>query len=152
MKFDAEIILDNNVIIHQFSKKVVQIFTKLISEYFDLWKDIDFAKFSFENWMRISLKSNWKQRIFDKIKIYSLNKKNKELVDEIFDKLHESDRFSWTDEFTSFSYSVFCVWKKINEKKKNRSIVDIRNLNVITQSNVYSLSLQFDIISIVLDC
>ena len=152
VKSDAEIILDNDVIIHQFNKKVVQIFTKLISKYFDLWKDIDFAKFSFKNWMRISLKSNWKQRIFDKTKIYSLNKKNKELVDEIFDKLHESNRLNWIDEFTSFSYSVFCVWKKVNEKKKDRSIVNIRNLNAITQSNVYSLSLQFDIISVVLDC
>ena len=102
--------------------------------------------------MRISLKSDWKQRIFDKTKIYSLDKKNKELVDEIFDKLHESDRFSWTDEFIFFNYFVFCVWKKVNDKKKNRSIVDIRDLNAIIQSDVYSLFLQFNIISVVIDC
>ena len=152
VKSDAKIILDNDVIIHQFSKKVVQIFTKLISKYFDLWKDIDFAKLSSENWMRISLKSNWEQRISDKTKIYSLVKNHKEFVDEIFDKLHESDRLSWIDESTSFSYSVFCVWKKVNEKKKDRSIVDIRDLNAIIQSDVYFLFLQFDIISIVFDC
>ena len=102
--------------------------------------------------MRISLKSDWEQRISEKTKIYSLNKKNRKLVDEIFDKLHESDRLSWTDEFILFSYFVFCVWKEINDKKKNRSIVDIRDFNVITQSNVYSLSLQFNIIFAVIDC
>ena len=102
--------------------------------------------------MRISLKSNWKQRISDKTKIYSLDKKNRELVDETFDKLHEFDRFSWTDEFISFDYSVFCVWKKINDKRKNRSVMNIRDLNAITQSDVYFLLFQFDIISAVLEC
>ena len=81
--------------------------------------------------MKISFKSNWKQKIFDKIKIYSLNKKNKKFVDEIFDKLHESNRFNWTNEFIFFNYFVFCVWKEINDKKKNRSIVNIRDFNII---------------------
>ena len=102
--------------------------------------------------MKISLKSNWEKRIFDKTKIYSLNKKNREFVDEIFDKLHESDRFSWTNESIFFSYFVFCVWKEINDKKKNRSIVNIRDFNAIIQSNVYFLFLQFNIISVVIDC
>ena len=136
-----EIIFENVVAIHQFSKNAVKTFTTLIFEYFDLWKDIDFAQFSQKNWMRISLKSDWKQRISEKIKIYSLNKKNRKLVDEIFDKLHESDRLNWTNEFIFFNYSVFCVWKEINDKKKNRSIVDIRDFNAIIQSNVYSLFL-----------
>ena len=152
VKFVAKIVFENDVIIHRFSKNVVKIFTILIFEYLDLWKNIDFAQFFQKNWMRISLKSDWEQRIFGKTKIYSLNKKNREFVDEIFDKLHESNRFSWTNEFISFSYFVFCVWKKINDQKKNRSIVDIRDFNAIIQSNVYFLFLQFNIIFAVIDC
>ena len=152
LKLSTKIIFDNDVIIHRFSDDVVQIITKLMSIYFDIWKDTDFVKLFQKNWMRISLKSNWKQRIFDKAKIYSLNKKNRKLVDETFDKLHESDKLNWIDEFISFSYSVFCVWKEINDKKKNRFVVNIRDFNAIIQSNVYFLSLQFDIISIVLEC
>ena len=152
MKFSTKIVLNNEIIIHKFSDDVVQTFSKLIIDYSDIWKNIDFAKLSQKNWMRISFKSNWKQRIFDKIKIYSLNKKNKEFVDETFDKLHESDRFNWTNEFISFRYSVFCVWKKINDKRKNQSMMNNKNLNAITQSDVYSLFLQFDIISVVLEC
>ena len=152
VKSIAKIVLENDVIIHRFSKNAVKTFTALMSQYSDLWKDTDFAELSQQNWMRISLKSDWKKRIFDKVKIYSLNKKNRKLVDEIFDKLHESDKLSWTDEFIFFSYFVFCVWKEINDKKKDRSIVNIRDFNAITQSNVYSLFLQFNIIFVVIDC
>ena len=87
----------------------MQTFTKLTIDYSNIWKNIDFAKLFQKNWMRISLKSNWKQKIFDKIKIYSLNKKNRKFVDEIFDKLHEFDKLNWTNEFISFNYSMFCV-------------------------------------------
>ena len=152
VKSVAKIVFENDVTIHRSSKNAVKAFTALMSQYSDLEKDTDFAELSQQNWMRISLKSDWEQRIFDKTKIYSLNKKNRKLVDEIFDKLHESDRLSWTNEFIFFNYSVFCVWKKVNDKKKNRSIVDIRDFNAITQSNVYSLFLQFNIISVVIDC
>lgn len=47
---------------------------------------------------------------------------------------------------------MFCVWKTINNERKRCVVVDIRDLNVIIQSNVYSLSLQIDIILIVRDC
>ena len=151
-KFVAKIIFENDVIIHRFNKNAVKTFTDLIIEYLDLWKNIDFVQLFQKNWMRISFKSDWKQRIFDKTKIYSLNKKNRKFVDEIFDKLHESNRFNWTNDFILFSYFVFCVWKKINDQKKSRSIVNIRDFNAIIQSNVYFLFLQFNIIFVVIDC
>ena len=118
VKFVTKIVFENDVTIYRSSKNAVKTFTILIFEYLDLWKNIDFAQFSQENWMRISLKSDWKQRISDKTKIYSLNKKNRKLVDEIFDKLHESNKLNWTNESIFFNYFVFCVWKKINDKKK----------------------------------
>ena len=147
-----EIIFDNDVIIHHFNDEAIKIFNKLIEKYFDFWKNIEFVVLSKKNWMRIFLKSDWEQKISDKIKIYFLNKKNREFVNETFDKLHESKRLNWTKNSTSFSYSVFCVWKNVNDEMKKRSIINIRDLNNITQSNVYSLSLQFDIIFVVLNC
>ena len=148
----SKVILNNDITIHRFSNVVVQTFTDIVEKYFDLWKKTNFADLSKENWMRISLKTDWKSRIFDKVKIYSLSTRDKELIDVIFDKLHEFDKFNWIEKFTSFNYFVFCVWKNVNDEKKRRVVVDIRELNVITQSDVYSLSLQIEMIFVVLEC
>ena len=59
---------------------------------------------------------------------------------------------NWTNRETSFSFSVFVVWRNSSENKKKRVVVDIRNLNAISQSDAYSLSLQNDIIQTVQKC
>ena len=150
--FASKIIFNNDITIHRFSDVVVQTFTDIVEEYFDLWKKTDFADLSKENWMRIFFKIDWESRISDKVKIYSLSTKDKKLIDVIFDKLHEFDKLNWIEEFTFFSYFVFCVWKNVNDEKKRRVVVDIRKLNVITQFDVYSLSLQTEMIFVVLEC
>ena len=48
--------------------------------------------------------------------------------------------------------SSFCVWKNVDDEKKNRVVVNIKDLNVITQFDAYSLSLQTNIIIAVRDC
>jgi hypothetical protein len=68
------------------------------------------------------------------------------------DDLQIKKRLKFTIESTSFSYSVFVVWKTINDKKKKRVIVDIRNLNFIILSDAYSLSLQKNIIAAIKEC
>ena len=148
----TKIVFQNDVIIHRFNDEIVKVFNKLIDEYSNFWKNIEFVVLSKENWMKIFLKFDWKQRIFDKIKMYFLSKKNCEFVNEIFDKLHEFERLNWTKKFMSFSYFVFCVWKNVNDENKKRSIINIRDFNNIIQSNVYFLSFQFDIIFVVLNC
>ena len=102
--------------------------------------------------MRISLKFDWKSRTSSKIKIYSFDQRDRNFVDKTFDEFHEQNRLFWIIDSTSFSYSAFVVWKNVDDEKKNKIIVNIRELNVITQSNVYFLSLQIDIISIVRNC
>jgi hypothetical protein len=102
--------------------------------------------------MRISLRSDWEIRIFEKTKIYSWKTENKKLVDQIFDDLHAKKRFKYTSESTSFSYSVFVVWKVINDQKKDRVVIDIRDLNAIILFDAYSLSLQSDVISAMKEC
>ena len=68
--------------------------------------------------------------------MYSLSTKNKKLIDEIFDKFHESNKLNWTKNFISFNYSIFCVWKIINNKKKTsnslwRAYIKCYSTNII---------------------
>ena len=147
----VELVLFNEIIIHQF--EIIDSFIKIVKNFFSLWQNIDFVKISEQNWMRISLKSDWKSRVFDKIKVYSLRARNRKLMNKIFDELHVVDKMFWINEFTFFFYSIFCVWKlDADDQRKKRIVIDIRDLNVITQSNVYFLSLQNEIIVAVRHC
>ena len=147
-----DVMMINDVTAHNSFKKAITEFNTLINEYLKLWTDQSFVNFSEKNWMRLSLKFDWKSKVKDKIKIYSLNVRNKTVVDDTFNKLQAQERFSWTKKITSFSYSCFVIWKNSFEKKKSRVMIDIRNLSAILQSNVYSLSLQNDIIQTVQEC
>ncbi len=142
----------NDVTIHNSNLIVIFIFKIIIDDYFNLWKSEKFVKLSKNQWMRISLKFDWEIRIFEKIKIYSLRTENKKLVDQIFDDLHAKKRLKYTIESTSFSYSVFVIWKMINDQKKNQIVIDIRDLNAIILFDAYSLSLQSDVISAIKKC
>jgi hypothetical protein len=138
---NSDIIFSNDVIIHEFDLVVVFTFKIIVNKFFDLWKSEDFVKLLIEQWMRISLKFDWETRISEKIKIYSLRLKKKKLMNQIFDNLQTKSRLKFTIEFISFNYLVFVVWKTVNEKKKNRVVVDIKDLNFIVLSNAYFLSL-----------
>ena len=147
----SDLIMSNDVIIHQSAD--TNILVVIVDEFFALWTNVDFAQLSEKNWMRIFLKSDWKDRVSEKTKVYSLEVRDRELVNKIFDELHEQRRMSWTDVFTFFSYSVFCVWKKnVVDESKSRVIVNIRDLNAIIVSDAYFLFLQSDIIVVVRDC
>jgi hypothetical protein len=149
---DQNIIHKTDVIIHNFTSQTVFIFSNLIEQYSDLWKSEEFVKLFENEWMRISLRSNWKTKIFGKVKIYSLETENKKLVDQTFNDLQAKERLKYIIKSTFFSYSVFVVWKTVNDKKKKRMIIDIRELNFITLLDAYFLFLQSNIISTVKKC
>ena len=88
----SEVILFNDVIIHQ--SNVTQSFVNIIDEFLALWKNIDFVELSQDNWMRISLKFDWESRIINKIKIYSFDQRDRNLIDKIFDEFHQQNRLS----------------------------------------------------------
>ena len=149
---DSKKILKNEIIIHDSFEIIVRTFIDLINEYFKLWIDKEFADLSMKNWMRISLKSNWENKIKDKVKIYLMSTKDRKLFDDTFDKLHEQKKLSWTKQSTSFSFSCFVVWRDFVENKKDRVVIDIRSLNAMIQSDAYFVSLQSDILMIVSEC
>ena len=150
--FSDDTVLFNEVIIYNSSQSTVKVFFKLVQNYFILWNNHDFANLSEKNWMRIFLKTNWKFKIKEKIKMYSVEIKNKEIIDKTFNKLHDEKKLSWITDFTSFSFSCFVVWKNSFDQKKKRVVVNIRSLNTVTLSDVYFISLQIDIIQVVSEC
>ena len=104
--------------------------------------------------MFINIISNVK---FDSFRIYSFESQNKKFVNKKFDKLYVEKKLRWITKFIFYEFSIFVVWKIIhfsNENfiKKNKTVINIRNLNKFVISNDYSMSLQFDVTSVINDC
>ena len=106
------------------------------------------------DWMSINILSDAKISF---AKIYSVESKNKKLIDEMFDKLHAQERMKYSKQSTSYDYFVFVVWQTILKSdqksiRKNRVVVDIKIFNKIVESDNYFMSLQSDIIFVVAEC
>ena len=84
---NTNVVLSNDITVHNSSERNIQKFSNLIEKYSSLWTDQKFANLSKNNWMKLSLKSNWKFKIKRKVKIYFLEQRDKDAVDNIFDKL-----------------------------------------------------------------
>ena len=88
--------------------------------------------------------------------MYLLDSKNHEIVNKTFDKLHNQKYIIWAENHILSNYSVFIIWwdALINNKitKKKQVIVDFRNFNKITKSDIYSIFLQTDIIQAIAEC
>ena len=148
----TKISLFNEIIIHNSFAHVIDVFIKFLNKYFNIWIDQRFVNLSKKNWMRLSLKTDWEQKIKKKVRIYSLNSRDRELVNETFDKLQKQEKLSFTNESISFSFFCFVVWRNSSKMKKNKMMIDIRELNAVFQFDAYSILLQFDILQAVTDC
>ena len=139
----TETVLSNEIIIYEISNIVNQ-FEILINEFSLLWDDYENAvNISKHRWMQVSLKFDIK--MFTTVKVYFLESKNCEVVNKILNKLHSQEKLFWTENHTSSEYSVFVVWQNVveNDKiiKKKQLIVNLWNLNKITKSDFYFISL-----------
>ena len=149
-----EITLLNDIIVYD-TRNEQDILTRIVEFYFEIWKDSDtLVKISSNQWMTISIKSNAKIAV---VKIYSVNLKDRALIDDLFDRMHRQRRMNWSTTSTKHDYFVFVTWRIIlkpdqNSIRKERVVVDIRSLNKIAETNFYSMSLQIDIISTVSEC
>ena len=95
-----------------------------------------------KNWLKINIKSEIK---FMFTCVYSLNITNQKIINKKFDKLHKNNKVEWTKKPMKYNYSVFIVWRNVFSKV--RIVINIRKLNKITKTNIYSMFLQIDIIS-----
>jgi len=140
-----EIILFNDVTIYKLnSLKLVN----LIDKYQNLFKDKDTIVTIFKKeWMLIILKSN---AIFKLARVYSVERKKREIIDSTLDKLHEKDKMRFSTQFISFSFSIFVIWRNLsNETHKECMIMNLRDLNEIIKINSYSIKQQSEIIAVI---
>ena len=126
----------------------------VIANYSNLWNDNEFiVRISFEKWMLIEIKSNVK---IETIKMYSLNFVDKKLINNTFDKLHAQKRMKYINQSILHEYSIFAIWRIVfdfdDSKRKRRVVVNIRDLNKIIFIDSYFMSLQANIIVVVIDC
>jgi hypothetical protein len=140
-------IYDNQIIIQKFF---------IVIEEFNIWKEHDISiVILFDDHMSINLKSNWANKIKSN-RIYSLRSNERVIVNEIFDNLHFKEKMNWFTNSTSFDYSVFVIYRTImkNDKftRKDRVVIDIRELNAIILVNAYFMSTQTNIIVAMTKC
>jgi hypothetical protein len=64
-----------------------QKFDKLINEFSKIWKDEEFIDVSEEQWMRLSLKEEWQDKMTTKIKIYSFETDDRNMINDTFNRL-----------------------------------------------------------------
>ena len=143
----TEVRLNNGITIYE-PQTDVSVIETVIKKKLLLWKNHEnIMNVLKKMWMKIFLINNWRKIYKAKqAKIYSLNKKNKKMMNKKFNKYYEQEWLSWTKTETLFTFPVFVIWKMINDEKKNRMVIDIWTLNKIIMSDAYSLSLQTEII------
>lgn len=81
-------------------------------------------------------------------KVYPVGPKDREVIDEAFDKLHSQGRMEWTSTATPFSFPCFIVWKETAQGPKGRVVIDIGALNKITVPDVYPVPSQSEILAL----
>ncbi len=129
----------NEIIVYEIFKIRKQLFD--IVETYSLWDKIDNIVMNIlENeWISIILKSEIK---IEEIEVYSMKSKKRELINEIFNKLHDQKKMHWTIEAITHKVFVFVIWSRINEEKKELVVTNIHDLNKIVKYDSYLISLQ----------
>ncbi|KAI9778673.1 MAG: hypothetical protein M1816_003922 [Peltula sp. TS41687] len=83
--------------------EVVQQFQRVTESYPALWKDqgnaVDVPE---SEWLRIPLIDDWQSKHKLSTKVYLLNQKDREIVDQTFDKLYGQEHIEWTPQGTPF--------------------------------------------------
>lgn len=103
--------------------------------------------------MKLPLRSDWKDKISEKIKVYPVGTRDRQCMDKMFDKLHNQGYLEWTKASTPFSFPVFVIWKTDQDNKpKGQSVVDIQSLNDILIPDAYPLPAQSKIIANLQGC
>ena len=122
----TENLLMNRIMMYSDSDNLYWI-TKVVSQYPQLWENWDnIVDVSESEWMNISLLNNWRELYkAEQVKVYSLRKQNKELVDKTFNKLHTENCLEWVLTVTPFTYLCFVIWRDTQEGWKERVVVNI---------------------------
>ncbi|SCO06556.1 related to TY3B-TY3B protein [Fusarium fujikuroi] len=100
----------------------------LCAKYATLWIDSGLIHVPEDELMTVPLVDNWhEQRVSQRP--YACGLKDRNLIDQIFDRLYDQKRIEWVIKLTPFAAPVFVVWRIVDSKPKGRAIVDLRALN-----------------------
>ena len=134
----------------------VKTITTVAEDFSSLWQNDDSTiRLPSKKWMLINLQPDAKVTPF---KVYSLKQADKNLIDQQFDELQRQSKLKFTTQSTPFNYPVFVIWKTVHKpnglpsERKDRVVIDIRDLNKITELNTYLMPLQADVTVLVADC
>ena len=105
-----------------------------------------------EKWMKIRTTDE----VFKLTRVFRISSENKTFINKKFDALHAQNKLKWA-KINSYVFSVFVIWHTVhlqNKKpqRKNRIMIDIRDLNKVSKFDVYFMFFQSDIISIIQNC
>lgn len=140
--------LPNRVTVYGSTRDMEEL-VKVVNELPDLWKDKGQAIVPEKDWMSIPLIDNWAEKYKPgTAKVYPVGPKDKAIIDEDFDKLHQQGRMSWSNDPTPFSFPCFVIWKTNPDgTRKGRTVVDIRALNKISVPDAYPIPSQEKILA-----
>ena len=130
--------------------KKIQTIIEKISEIWCLISKI--MNLSSEKWIKIKTTDE----VSKSTRVFKISSKNKTFIDKKFDVLHVQNKLKWT-KINSYAFSIFVIWHTMHlqgkePQRKNRVMIDIRNLNKMSKFNVYFMFFQFDIISAIQNC
>ena len=141
-----EHVLPNGITVYGTEAVASQLATA-VYDYPDIWKDrgttVDIPE---AEWMPISIKPGASVKA---ARVYPLGQRDREVIDETFDKMHDQGKMEWSLQPTPFSFPCFVVWRNHPAGRKGRVVVDIRELNRIAEADTYPLPAQADIVGLV---
>lgn len=107
------------------------------------------AKVPEQDRIEIPLVDNWEELYKPgQAKVYQMGRRDRDIIDQTFNKLQDQGRLEWTKNATPFSFPCFMVWTKDDKGlPKGRVVVDIRALNKITVPDTYPVPKQSDILA-----
>jgi hypothetical protein len=115
-----------------------------------LWTDEGFVNIPEDQWLKVELRPDWRDRISGKAKIYPLGTQDKQIVERTFTTLTHQGRATRTLHATPFSFPVFVARQTLPDgERKGRVVIDVRPLNHATLPDVYPMTSQGDIYELV---
>jgi hypothetical protein len=141
-----EIVTDQGVHVFAGDPDLASRFVDLVHRYPKLWEDDGLVDVPPDQLMRVPLVEGWQnQRVSSRS--YPLSRRDRQLLDEIFDGLHKQGKMVWATRATPFAHPVFVVWRMVRGAVKGRVVIDLRGLNRVTIPDNYPLPLQSEIIA-----
>jgi hypothetical protein len=126
------------------SPEQLQELKELVARHRRIWEKTDgVVEEPPEHWLKIRLKPgpDLKSR-----GVYRLGRKDRELVDELFDKLTIDGKMSRSTSANPVGWGVFVV-RSSKPGDKGRVVVDTRGLNAVTEDDAYPLPRQEDVMA-----